>query len=111
MLFKNSQLTMFAIQIFLPLRSNSGVQFSKNYFDEVSQNLIDRFGGVTAYLRAPASGSWQDDNGKVVHDEIVVYEVLADSIDEAWWKDYRLHLESNFRQEKVVIRAQEISVL
>lgn len=102
---------MFVIQIFLPLRTNTGVQFPKNHFDEVRQKLIDAFGGVTAYLRAPASGSWQDDNGKVIHDEIVVYEVLADSIVEGWWKDYRYNLESTFKQEKIIIRAQEVAVL
>ena len=102
---------MFVVQLYLPLRSNSGTPFPRSHFDAVNQRLTERFGGVTAYLRAPASGSWHDDRGEVKHDDIVVFEVLTESIDEQWWKGYRHSLESAFRQEEIVIRAHEVSIL
>jgi hypothetical protein len=57
----------------LPLRSNAGTPFPRSVFDQVSKTLTDRFGGLTAYTRAPASSAWQDDDGHVKKDDIVVY--------------------------------------
>jgi hypothetical protein len=99
---------MFAIQMLLPLRSNAGTVFPRSVFDQVSKTLTDRFGGLTAYVRAPASGAWQDDDGNVKKDDIVVYEVLAAELDRDWWTDYRKTLEELFRQEEIVICAQQV---
>jgi hypothetical protein len=99
---------MFSIQVFLPLRSNAGTPFPRASFDQVSTTLTERFGGLTAYLRAPASGAWQDDEGHVKKDDLVVYEVLTDDLDRDWWSDYRKTLEELFRQEEIVVRAQKV---
>jgi hypothetical protein len=99
---------MFAIQMLLPLRSNADVPFPRNVFDQVSTTLTDRFGGLTAYIRAPASGAWQDNDGHVKKDDIVVYEVLATELDRDWWSGYRKTLEELFRQEEIVICAQQV---
>jgi hypothetical protein len=98
---------MFVIEIFLPLRDNRGDAFSKSAFDAVKRTLTDRFGGVTQFVRAPAIGLWEDDRGEVRRDEIVVYEVMAESLDRAWWRSYRARLEADFKQEEVVIRATD----
>jgi hypothetical protein len=68
--------------------------------------LTDRFGGVTSYSRAPATGVWEKQPGDREHDDIVVYEVMVDDLDEAWWARYRGQLEQRFGQEELVIRAQ-----
>jgi hypothetical protein len=99
---------MFAIQILLPLRSNTGAPFPPSQFDEVSRILTETFGGITAYLRSPANGSWQDDQGSIRHDDIIVYEVLADSLEANWWADYRRALEAMFCQEEILVRAHEV---
>ena len=56
-------------------------------------------------------GLWQEKDGATVHDEIVVYEVMVKNLDEGWWSSYRKKLEQRFRQDKLVIQAQEIRLL
>jgi hypothetical protein len=41
----------------------------------------------------------------------VIYEVMAEKLDEAWWRECRRSLESRFRQEQVVVRAQGVRLL
>jgi hypothetical protein len=101
---------MFLIQILLPLSDDSGSQFGREEFDRVKQNLTQEFGGVTAYLQAPAEGLWQQ-GGKAAHDDIVVVEVMATNVDLASWRQRRSELERRFRQDKVIIRYSEISLV
>lgn len=102
---------MHLIQLLLPLYDNDGVRQPDDLFRRVRTELTERFGGLTAYSRAPAHGAWQDDSGHTNHDEIVVYEVMVDTIDHAWWNAYREQLERAFRQRELVVRAQEITLL
>ena len=46
-----------------------------------------------------------------MRDDIVIYEVMAESVDAAWWGALRERLERDFRQEVIVIRAQEVRLL
>ena len=81
------------------------------YDGAVARELTERFGGVTAYARAPAKGSWKPYTGETVHDDIVVYEVMVDALDAAWWAQFRKRLEERFDQEELVVRAHEIQRL
>ncbi len=45
------------------------------------------------------------------HDEIIVFEIMTKKLERRWWKKYRLHLEREFRQDYVVIRAAKIELL
>jgi hypothetical protein len=72
--------------------------------------LTERFGGLTSYPRAPASGIWNEFEGPT-RDDLLIYEVMAESIDKSWWDLYRKSLEKRFQQEKVLIRAREIILL
>jgi hypothetical protein len=63
------------------------------------------FGGLTAYTRAPAEGLWNS-GSTVKRDEIVIVEVMVDSLDRTWWKEYRRELEQVFCQDEIVVRAQ-----
>ena len=102
---------MHLVQILLPLFDNSGEAIPQLQFRRVSGEMADRFGGVTAFTRAPAEGVWKDSGEKTSHDEIVVVEVMVAELDRSWWADYRGELERRFRQEEVIIRAQEIEQL
>jgi hypothetical protein len=98
------------VQILLPLYDNAGNSFGEELFGKVRHELTERFGGLTAFTRAPAQGLWQDE-GETRHDEIVVFEVMVEALDAAWWRDYRKILEREFRQDTIVIRAQPVTIL
>jgi hypothetical protein len=93
------------VQILLPLRDNEGKAFGDDTFGPTRRELLDRFGGVTAYQRAPAQGLWKTEDGEVARDEVVIFEVMADDVDRDWWRRYRDTLERRFRQDVVLIRA------
>ena len=96
---------MYLIELLLPLYDNEGRRFGVVEFDRVSDELMEAFGGVTAFRRSPAEGAWQESGGEVSRDRVVVFEVMAKELERAWWKDYRAELERRFRQEVIVIRA------
>ena len=95
---------MHLVQILLPVFGNTGSRFDDGMLAAVRQELTDRFGGVTAYLRSPASGAWQRDDGSVDRDQMVMVEVMTDDLDPAWWAQYRAGLEARFQQDVIVVR-------
>jgi hypothetical protein len=102
---------MYLVQILLPLHDNQKQQFPVEYFHGVRRTLMGRFGGVTAFLRSPAVGLWKDDDDDVNHDEVVMFEVIADRLDKSWWAKYRIELQERFRQEELLIWAARITKL
>jgi len=103
-------MTKALVQILLPLADNHGNAFSQEAFAAIQTELSDRFGGLTAYTRAPARGIWNKGAGRA-KDDIVVIEVMVESIDADWWKAFKARLERELRQEEIVVRAQEIVLL
>ena len=95
---------MHVIEIFLPLTRSDGSDQPRALFGALRRELVERFGGLTAFTRAPAEGLWDSDGG-VERDAIVIFEVLAETIDRAWWAALRARLERDFGQEEVLIRA------
>ena len=93
---------MYIVEIFLPMADNSGHAFPANQFSEEKEMLADRYGGLTAYTRAPAEGIWGDQANR---DDIVIFEVMTPSLDRDWLQTYRRSLEKKFRQDQIVIRA------
>ncbi len=91
------------IEIFLPLTDNAGRKLRTELFAQTRREVIERFGGLTAYSRSPARGFWKD-KGETARDEIVVFEVMAQRLERGWWRDYRRALEKRFRQEEIVVR-------
>lgn len=51
---------MHLVQLLLPLYSNSGLRFDQRLYTEVRNELVNRFGGISAYTRAPVRGLWQE---------------------------------------------------
>ena len=60
---------MHLIQFLLPLRDNEGRAFGRADFERVRTELTERFGGVTAFLQAPAQGAWKEE-GETTRDEV-----------------------------------------
>ena len=102
---------MYLIQLFLPLYNNAKQPIPKNVFAKIESEMVTRFGGLTAYTRSPASGLWQDDAEHTTHDDLIIYEVMAEILDQPWWRQYRAKLEQQFQQDTLLIRAQEVHIL
>jgi hypothetical protein len=102
---------MHLVQILLPLYDNGGRAQPRGHFEAVTADLTERFGGLTAFTRAPAEGLWMEGEGGPRRDDVVVVEVMTESLDRAWWGAYRRGLEERFRQEVVVVRAHPVAML
>ncbi|MGE3959829.1 MAG: hypothetical protein AB7H96_24160 [Vicinamibacterales bacterium] len=102
---------MHLVQILLPVFDNAGRRFPEDHFTAVRQALTGRFGGVTAYVRSPAAGLWRRDDGRIEPDEMIMLEVMVESLDPEWWREYRQQLEQRFAQDVIVVRAIEVRPL
>jgi len=102
---------MYLIQILLPLYDNAGEPFPQWEFNRVRTELTERFGGLTSYVRSPAVGLWKERDNATVHDDIVIYEVMAYHLDRDWWRGYREELADRFRQEVLIVRVSEVQLL
>jgi len=98
----------YLVQLLLPVRGEDGQAYPREHYDGLVRLLTERFGGVTAYTRSPATGLWESDSGATVRDQVVVYEVMVERLDPAWWADLRARLEGRFAQDELVVRAHEI---
>ena len=101
----------FLIQLILPVYDNDGCPFARDEPARVRRELTERFGGVTAFTRSPAVGIWEDADGRTHRDDVVIVEVMAETLDRAWWKAYGEDLAKRFRQEELVARAMEFEAL
>ena len=70
------------VTLLLPLYDNAGAPFGAAPFRLVRGELTEKFGGLTAFTRAPAEGVWRDE-GRTQRDEVVVLEVMAAELDRA----------------------------
>ncbi|WP_129126693.1 hypothetical protein [Geomonas oryzae] len=102
---------MHLIQILLPLYDNEGKPFTQDEFLKVRDELSERFGGITTYMRSPARGLWKETKDTTVHDDIVIYEVMTEALDRAWWTKYRKQLTASFRQALLIVRVSEVELL
>ncbi|GAC1658193.1 MAG: hypothetical protein NVS4B3_25370 [Gemmatimonadaceae bacterium] len=93
------------VQLLLPMYDAGGKAFPATHYAGIRAALTERFGGFTAYSRAPAVGEWSDDRGHAQRDDIIVYEVMVEKLDHEWWRRYRAALEELFAQDELVIRA------
>ena len=101
------------VQLLLPVYDNAGKRFPAEHYAAVRRELTDRFGGMTAYTRAPAEGVWNENGAQATpaRDDIVVYEVMVEGLDRGWWREFRTELERRFAQDELVVRAQAIERL
>lgn len=76
-------------------------------FDLLQRGLTVKFGGVTAFTRAPAKGRWKKGE-REEQDDILIIEVMTPNLDAAWWRDLRAQLEVVMRQQRILLRAHEV---
>jgi hypothetical protein len=102
---------MHLVQLLLPTRDRAGTPFPTTAAAQTRVELVEQFGGVTAYLRSAAAGAWVNDDGVLERDEVVMVEVLVESFDQHWWREYARRLAERFGQEEMHIRAMQVTVI
>jgi hypothetical protein len=96
---------MHVVQFLLPLTDAQGQRFPSVHFEQIRDELAARFGGVTAFTQSPAQGMWKSQpHHDLESDEVILFEVMTDSLDSPWWAAYRTQLEQVFRQKEVMVR-------
>ena len=101
---------MYLIQLLLPLRDNEKRSIPAEHFNAVRTDLTRRFGGVTAFIRAPAKGLWEEDE-ELHQDDVVMFEIIAENFAKDWWRQYRTQLQHLFKQKEVLIWATNVEKL
>jgi len=100
------------VELYLPVFGMDGRRISSRCFNEVRRELVEKFGGLTAHLRAPATGLWKPGPGHAPErDVVVIYEVMVATLERRWWRTYRAKLESRFRQESILIHSSPVRLL
>ena len=102
---------MFVVEVFVPLDKPDGTAVRPEVFERIKGELTERFGGVTAYLQSPAVGAWKPQEADVVHDRVVIFEVMVEDVDTAWWRQYRHQLETELEQYQILARLHQVTVL
>ena len=110
----------YLVELFLPVASAHAVDPSRSpALRTTRKELLDQFGGVTTFTRSPAQGLWVDDesdssNAKKGHterDTVVAFEILAESIDIGWWREYQAKLRARFKQKEMLIRTTQVAMI
>ncbi len=102
---------MVLIQMLLPTRAAKGEAFSHDLLRQTRREIVKEFGGITAYMRSPASGAWTSVDGTVEQDNVVMLEVLAGAFNKRWWRGYTEVLKKRFAQDSIHIRATQVDTL
>lgn len=97
--------------IHLPLKLNDGSPVPDALFAEARDELIAKFGGLTASPpSAPAEGWWKSGN-ILYRDEMVIYRVTTGQDEDEFFKQYGDILALRFKQEKIWIQRAEVRSL
>jgi hypothetical protein len=98
------------IEILLPATFNDGRPIPPDMLGRIRTDLVERFGGLTAFTRSPAEGVWVD-GGAARRDDIVVLEIMTQEVNRTWWLAWRKRMEAQLGQDEIVVRAREIERL
>jgi hypothetical protein len=100
---------MVLIQLLLPATGKTGAR-TMTALAETRRELVERFKGVTAYVRSPAKGLWTAPDGHTEADDVVMVEVVTDTFDRPWWRSYSVTLAERFAQKTIHVRALPIEM-
>jgi len=95
---------MYVVELFLP----AGGAATDVELTKLRVLLTEKFGGVTAFARAPAQGAWRTPGtGRVEQDNIIIVEVMTETLDREWWAKLKAELERDLKQKQILIREHE----
>jgi inorganic pyrophosphatase len=90
------------LELLVPETDAEGIKFPKRYYRDLEKELIEQFGGLTAYQRTPVKGMWQD-KGNFTQQSMFIYELLLPKIEQAYWQRLKQKLEKKFGQKEILI--------
>lgn len=102
---------MHLVEIYLPKYDAAGSEFPHALYARTRHELLEHFGALTAHSLMPLSGLWTTPEDEILHDDVIVYEVIAERVERSWWSGYRKKLEERFPERALVVRSNEISLL
>ena len=96
---------MYLVQILLPLYEKRGKRVGRPLFRATAKSASE--GIWRRYRLHPRAGGrlWRRRGSGFDGDDIVVYEVMADKADRAFWRTRRCDLQKAFGQDEIVVRA------
>lgn len=99
---------MHVVEIFLP----AGGAALDAELTKLRVVLTQKFGGFTAFTRAPAQGAWRaPGSGHIEQDDVIVIEVMCEELDRSWWAMLKRELEEALKQQEILIRAHKAKML
>jgi hypothetical protein len=102
---------VYLIQLLLPTSASGAGAAAPEHVAQTRRELVDAFGGVTAYQRTPAEGVWTSPHGNRERDDVVMVEVVAPRFDRRWWREYADQLAERLQQAAIHVRALQVEVL
>ena len=99
------------VQVFVPVIWKDDTARFVSEVSEVVQELTERFGGATSFVRGTAEGRWKNEDGNVETDEVVVVEVQVGEISIPWWSALKTRLERRFGQDEILVRYHDVHAL
>lgn len=99
------------VQVFVPVIWKDDPSRFTSEVASVVQELTERFGGATSFVRDGAEGLWKNEDGVVDHDAMVVVEVQVGEVSLPWWTSFRARLARRFGQDEILVRYHEVHAL
>jgi hypothetical protein len=102
---------MVLIQALLPVSASRSDAETDERVRRTRRELVEAFGGITAYLQTPAQGVWTSPDGQRERDAVVMVEIVTERFDRTWWQQYAAKLAARFQQEAIHVRAVTVDIL
>ena len=102
---------MVLIQTLLPVSNTRTDAEADERVRHTRRELVEAFGGITAYLQTPAQGVWTSPDGERERDAVVMVEIVTERFDRVWWQQYAATLATRFQQEAIHVRALTVEVV
>ena len=102
-------------EVYLPIEYNDLTPIEDEAYDQIEQDLLQRFGGVTQIRRSnPLRGIWQEAEG-VYQDNIVLFTVLdfSENLEDNqhFMMNYKEFLKQRLQQKEILITYHNLYVL
>ena len=99
------------VQVFVPVIWKDDPARFASEVSAVVQELTERFGGATSFVRGAPAGRWKNEDGEIEADDLVVVEVQVSEVSLSWWSAFQARLERRFGQDEILVRYHEVHAL